>query len=87
MMRPSSKLPAVYLSWDVVDFRKGINGQAVLVEESLQRGPFSERLSVLRSPARQQFRSTLVLHRRQSGVVSSIGPIGDGKVRLCATVP
>jgi hypothetical protein len=35
-MRPSNDLPAVYLCRDVVDFRKGINGLAVLVEATLQ---------------------------------------------------
>ena len=31
---------------DIVDFRKGINGLAIVVEESLQRDPFSEQLFV-----------------------------------------
>ncbi|MFQ5470776.1 MAG: IS66 family insertion sequence element accessory protein TnpB [Gammaproteobacteria bacterium] len=46
MMRPSSELPAVYLCRDIVDFRKGINGLVVLVEEVLQHDPFSEQLFV-----------------------------------------
>ena len=46
MMRPCADLPAVYLCRDVVDFRKGINGLAVLVEEALQQDPFSEQLFV-----------------------------------------
>ena len=46
MMRPSNELPAVYLCRDIVDFRKGINGLAVLVEEALQHNPFSEQLFV-----------------------------------------
>ena len=46
MMRPSNDLPLVYLCRDAVDFRKGINGLAVLVEESLQLDPFSEHLFV-----------------------------------------
>ena len=45
-MRPSNDLPAVYLCRDVVDFRKGINGLAVLVEETLRHDPFSEQLFV-----------------------------------------
>ena len=45
-MRPSNKLPAVYLCRDIVDFRKGTNGLAVLVEDALQRDPFSEQLFV-----------------------------------------
>ena len=45
-MRPSNELPAVYLCRDIVDFRKGINGLAILVEQTLQRDPFSEQLFV-----------------------------------------
>ena len=30
MMRPANELPAVYLCREYVDFRKGINGLAVL---------------------------------------------------------
>lgn len=46
MMRPSNELPVVYLCRDSIDFRKGINGLAVLVEEALQHDPFSEQLFV-----------------------------------------
>ena len=46
MMRPSNDLPAVYLCRDVVDFRKGINGLAIVVEEALLKDPFSEQLFV-----------------------------------------
>ncbi len=46
MMRPSSELPAVYLCRDIVDFRKGINGLAILVEQVLEHDPFSEHLFV-----------------------------------------
>ncbi len=46
MMRPSNDLLAVYLCRDIVDFRKGINGLAILIEEVLQLDPFSERLFV-----------------------------------------
>ena len=45
-MRPSNDLPVVYLCRDVVDFRKGINGLAVVVEQSLVLDPFSEQLFV-----------------------------------------
>ena len=41
-MRPWNELPAVYLCRDIVDFRKGINGLAILVEQTLRRDPFSE---------------------------------------------
>lgn len=46
MMRPSKDLPEVYLCRNAVDFRKGINGLAVLVEDTLQLNPFSEHLFV-----------------------------------------
>ena len=45
-MRPSNKLPEVYLCRDAVDFRKGINGLATLVEGELGSDPFSEQLFV-----------------------------------------
>ncbi len=46
MMRPSNDLPEVYVCLKPVDFRKGINGLAVLVEAELELDPFSERLFV-----------------------------------------
>ena len=46
MMRPANEGPAVYLCRDAIDFRKGINGLAVLVENTLQLDPFSEQLYV-----------------------------------------
>ncbi len=45
-MRPSNELPAVFLCRDSVDFRKGINGLAILVEQALEHDPFSEQLFV-----------------------------------------
>lgn len=45
-MRPSNDLPAVYQCRDIVDFRKGINDLAVLVEGALQHNPFPEQLFV-----------------------------------------
>ena len=45
-MRPSNDLPAVYLCRDIVDFRKGINSLALLVEGELELDPFSEKLFV-----------------------------------------
>ena len=44
MMRPPDELPAVYLCREPVDFRKGINGLAILVEQQLALFPFSEHL-------------------------------------------
>ena len=59
MMRPANDLPEVYLSRDAVDFRKGINGLSVLVEDTLSLDPFSEHLFVFcnrrRNPARVWF--------------------------------
>ncbi len=46
MMRPSNDLPVVFLCRDIVDFRKGINGLAILVEDQLEQDPFSEQLFV-----------------------------------------
>ncbi|MBL1260631.1 MAG: IS66 family insertion sequence element accessory protein TnpB [Thiotrichaceae bacterium] len=46
MMRPSDALPCVYLCRGIVDFRKGINGLAVLVETVLQQDPFSAQLFI-----------------------------------------
>lgn len=45
-MRPSNELPAVYVCREAVDFRKGVNGLAALVEEVLGQNPFSEQLFV-----------------------------------------
>jgi transposase len=46
MMRPSDSLPEVLVCCEPVDFRKGINGLSVLVEEALVQNPFSARLFV-----------------------------------------
>ena len=46
MLRPDNALPEVYLCRDIVDFRKGINGLSILVEQVLQLNPFSEQLFV-----------------------------------------
>ena len=56
MMRPSNELPAVYLCREVVDFRKGINGLAALVEEDLDQDVFSERLYVFCNRRRDRVR-------------------------------
>ena len=45
-MRPSNDLPEVYLCREPVDFRKGINGLAALVEADLGLDPFSQMLFV-----------------------------------------
>ncbi len=64
MMRPSNDLPAVYLCRDVVDFRKGINGLAIVVEKSLQRDPFSEQLFVFCNRRRDKVK---ILYWERSG--------------------
>ena len=46
MMRPSNDLDHVWLARKAVDFRKGINGLSILVEEQLARDPFSGQLFV-----------------------------------------
>ena len=45
-MRPANSLPVVYLCRDIVDFRKRMNGLAILVEQALALDPFSEQLFV-----------------------------------------
>ena len=55
-MRPANDLRLVYLCRDAVDFRKGINGLAVLVEETLQLDPFSEHLFVFCNRSRNRIK-------------------------------
>ena len=63
-MRPSNELPTVYLCRDIVDFRKGINGLAILVEETLGRDPFSEHLFVFFNRKRDKVK---ILYWERSG--------------------
>jgi transposase len=56
MMRPSNDLPVVYLCRDAVDFRKGINGLAVLVEDTLALEPFSDHLFVFCNRGRNRIK-------------------------------
>ena len=46
MMRPSNDLDLVWLCRGTVDFRKGINGLSILVEDQLLHDPFSGQLFV-----------------------------------------
>ena len=46
MMRPSNEIDTIWLAREAIDFRKGINGLAVLVESQMQHNPFSEQLFV-----------------------------------------
>ena len=46
MMRPNENLPVVYLARRFVDFRKGINGLSIMVEQNFKLNPFSGQLFV-----------------------------------------
>ncbi len=45
-MRPDLSIAIIYLHKAPVDFRKSINGLAVIVEDAMQRSPFSKELYV-----------------------------------------
>lgn len=45
-LRPSNEVPVVYLCREPVDFRKGLQALAVLVESQLRHDPFSSQLYV-----------------------------------------
>lgn len=64
MMRPSNDAPEVYLCREAVDFRKGINGLAALVQEALGHDPFSERLFVFCNRRRDRVK---ILYWERSG--------------------
>ncbi len=64
MMRPSNDLPVVFLCRDIVDFRKGINGLAILVEEHLEQDSFSEQLFVFCNRKRDKVK---ILYWESSG--------------------
>lgn len=64
MMRPSNELAEIYLCIKPVDFRKGINGLAVLVESELQLDVFSERLFVFINRRRDKVK---ILYWERSG--------------------
>ena len=64
MMRPSNELPAVFLCRDIVDFRKGINGLAILAEEAFELDPFSAQLFVFCNRKRDKIK---ILYWETSG--------------------
>lgn len=64
MMRPDCGLQEVYLCKQAVDFRKGINGLAVLVESVLELSPFSEHLFVFINRGRDKVK---ILYWEKSG--------------------
>jgi transposase len=64
MMRPANTLPVVYVCVAPVDFRKGINGLAVIVEQGLVLNPFCEHLFVFCNRRRDRVK---ILYWEQSG--------------------
>ncbi|MEJ6080879.1 IS66 family insertion sequence element accessory protein TnpB [Vibrio sp. 1-Bac 57] len=56
MIRPSKSISNVYLCREPVDFRKAINGLAVIVEETLCLDPFSEQLFVFTNKRRDKIK-------------------------------
>ena len=57
MMRPSNDIEHVWLARDPVDFRKGINGLSIVVEEQLAHDPFSGQLFVFINKARDKIKA------------------------------
>ena len=64
MFRPSMDIETVWLCREAVDFRKGINGLAVLVEAKLCKDPFSEHLFVFTNRKRDKIK---ILYWERSG--------------------
>ena len=64
-MRPNDAV-AVLLCRDPVDFRKSINGLSILVEEGLERDPFSPQLFVFTNRKRDKVK---ILYWERSGFV------------------
>lgn len=64
MMRPQNDLDTVWLARDPVDFRKGINGLSILVEDQLARDPFSGQLFVFTNKKRDKVK---ILYWERSG--------------------
>lgn len=54
MFRPSNNLPDVYLCLEPQDFRKGINGLALVVQHVLSVNPMSGQLFVFRNKGRSK---------------------------------
>ncbi len=55
-MRCFVDIPDVYLHIDVVDFRKSINGLALIVEQALDRDPFSQAIYVFCNRGRDKLK-------------------------------
>lgn len=56
MRRPAQDTPEIYLCIKPVDFRKGIDGLAALIEGELEKNPFSERLFVFTNRKKDKVR-------------------------------
>ena len=64
MMRPSNDIDTIWLAREAVDFRKGINGLAVLVEAQMRHDPFSSQLFVFINKAHDKIK---ILYWERSG--------------------
>lgn len=64
MMRPSNDIEYVWLAREPQDFRKGINGLSIVVEEQLAHDPFSGHLFVFINKRRDKIK---VLYWERSG--------------------
>lgn len=61
-MHPGSRIEAVYLCRDPVDFRKSIDGLAALVEQVFEANPFGTTLHVFTNARRNKIKA-LYWHR------------------------
>jgi transposase len=57
MMRPSHDIEYVWLAREPQDFRKGINGLSIVVEEQLAHNPFSGQLFVFINKGRDKIKA------------------------------
>jgi transposase len=57
MMRPSNDIEYVWLAREPQDFRKGINGLSIVVEEQLAANPFSGHLFVFINKGRDKIKA------------------------------
>lgn len=64
MIRPKRSLPAVYLCVAPVDFRKSIDGLALIVEQSLALNPFEPTVYVFINKRRDKIK---ILHWEKNG--------------------
>jgi transposase len=56
LLRPDIQIPEVFLHRQPVDFRKSINGLAVIVEQEMQKNPFSKQLYVFTNKRRNRLK-------------------------------